>query len=75
MGVEPEVLHLPGRNEVTDAYSSHGKVQRIFGRRELHTLDEGLCKMARWVKQHGARTSQKFDGIEITNNLPKAWVG
>jgi len=73
MGVKPDVMHLPQRNEVIDAYSSHEKVERVFGRRDLHTLDQGLCEMANWVREHGARESQDFDAIEITKNFPEAW--
>jgi len=74
MGVEPSILHLPARNEVLNAYSSHQKMQRVFGERKLHSLEEGLYKMAAWVKEHGARTSQEFDGIEVMKNFPKAWL-
>ncbi len=74
MGVQPNLVHLSARNEVLNAYSSHEKVQRVFGERKLHSLDEGLTRMAQWVKQHGARQSQKFEGIEVTKNFPKAWL-
>jgi len=74
MGVEPNILHLPARNEVLNAYSSHEKVRQVFGNRRLYSLEEGLCQMAEWVKQHGARTSQKFEGIEVMKNFPKAWL-
>ena len=74
MGVEPDILHLPARNEVLNAYSSHEKVQRVFGERKLHTLEEGLHNMASWVKAHGARSSSVFKGIEVTKNFPKAWL-
>ena len=74
MGVEPNILHLPARNEVLNAYSSHEKIREVFGNRRLYSLEEGLCQMAEWVKQHGARTSQKFEGIEVMKNFPKAWL-
>ena len=74
MGVEPNVVHLPPRNEVLNAYSSHDKVRRVFGQRRLHPLDEGLGRMAEWVKQHGARSSQKFKDVEVTKNFPQAWL-
>lgn len=74
MGVEQKIIHLPARNEVFNAYSSHEKVLRIFGARRLHTLDEGLARMAEWVISHGARTSKKFDNIEINKNFPAAWL-
>lgn len=74
MGVEPNIVHWPARNEVLHAYSAHDKVRQVFGSRPLHSLEEGLAKMAAWVRQHGARTSQKFDNIEIMKNLPAAWL-
>jgi UDP-glucose 4-epimerase len=74
MGVEPNIVHLPPRNEVLNAYSSHEKIRRVFGERGLANLDEGLARMAKWVKQHGARASQKFENIEVTKNFPKAWL-
>jgi UDP-glucose 4-epimerase len=73
MGVQPQIMHLPPRNEVMNAYSSHEKVRRVFGEKSLHSLDEGLSRMAAWVKDHGARTSQKFKDIEVTKNFPAAW--
>jgi UDP-glucose 4-epimerase len=74
MGVEPKISYLPARNEVTTAYSSHGKVRRVFGERKPYSLGEGLSIMAAWVKQHGARTSKRFDDVEVTKNFPKAWL-
>ena len=74
MGVEANVVHLPARNEVVNAYSSHEKIRRVFGDRKLVSLDDGLAKMADWVKQHGARSSSKFENIEVTKNFPKAWL-
>jgi UDP-glucose 4-epimerase len=74
MGVAPpQILHLPSRNEVQHAYSSHAKVRAVFGKRSLHTLDEGLACMAEWVRAHGARSSGRFEGIEIEHNLPPSW--
>jgi len=74
MGVEPNIVHVPARNEVWHAYSSHDKVHRVFSQRKRHCLEEGLGRMASWVKQHGARTSSKFEDIEVTKNFPKAWL-
>jgi UDP-glucose 4-epimerase len=74
MGVEPDLVHVPARNEVLNAYSSHDKVRRVFSERKLYALDEGLQRMAAWVKQHGARASQKFSGLEVTKNFPQAWL-
>jgi UDP-glucose 4-epimerase len=74
MDVEPNIAYLPARNEVMNAYSSHEKVLRVFGERKSYSLDEGLQRMAKWVKQHGARASKKFEGVEVTKNFPKAWL-
>jgi UDP-glucose 4-epimerase len=74
MGIEPNIAYLPPRNEVMNAYSSHEKVRRIFGERDMFTLEQGLGRMAAWVQQHGARSSQKFKDIEVIKNFPAAWL-
>lgn len=73
MNAMPNIAHLDARNEVAHAYSAHDKVQQVFGARQQHTLDQGLRKMADWVKAHGARSSSRFDNIEILKNLPPSW--
>lgn len=74
MGVEPNIQHVPARNEVQFAYSSHDKIQRVFGVTPQHSLAEGLANMATWVKAHGARSSSKFEAVEVVKNFPKAWL-
>ena len=74
MEVSPDIKYLPARNEVKDAYSSHQKLRDVFGNRTLHSLEQGLSIMANWVKQHGARSSSKFENIEVMKNFPKAWL-
>ncbi|MEI8305815.1 MAG: NAD-dependent epimerase/dehydratase family protein [Chloroflexales bacterium] len=73
MGVEPQVIYTPARNEVLNAYSSHAKIQQVFGERPIWDLDAGLARMATWVRQHGARKSKDFEGIEVMKNFPLAW--
>lgn len=75
MGVRPDIEFLPARDEVHDAFSSHDKVRRIFGERPARSLEDGLTAMAEWVRRKGARASKKFDGIEISKNFPRAWLG
>jgi UDP-glucose 4-epimerase len=74
MRVTPELMHLPPRNEVHHAYSSHEKVRRVFGNQPRHSLETGLERMAVWVMQHGARTSRQFKKIEVMKNFPTAWL-
>jgi UDP-glucose 4-epimerase len=74
MGVEPKIQHLPARNEVKYAYSSHDKVRKFFGEPQIVSLQEGVKQMAGWVQQHGARKSKKFENVEVTKNFPVAWL-
>ena len=74
MGVPPDIVHLPPRNEVVNAYSSHEKVGRIFGSRPPRGLEDGLARMADWVRRHGARQSRAFEHIEVRKNFPQAWA-
>jgi UDP-glucose 4-epimerase len=73
MGVAPDVRHLPARDEVKDAYSSHERTRRVFGLGPATSLEDGLERMAKWVRQYGSRVGQKFDNLEIEKNLPVAW--
>jgi UDP-glucose 4-epimerase len=73
MGVAPRMNHLPPRDEVVHAFSSHGKVASLFGTHQAMDLEHGLSRMAEWVKQHGARQSCEFGEIEVMKNLPLAW--
>jgi UDP-glucose 4-epimerase len=73
MGVEPAVQHLPARLEAAHAHASHGKVRRVFGDGPQTPLDEGLRRMASWVRRHGPMETPRFNAIEIARNLPAVW--
>ena len=73
MGVVSRVVHLPARHEVQHAHASHEWARDVFGTPSQTSLDEGLGRMAAWVRGHGARASSTFTDIEITRNLPAAW--
>lgn len=76
MNVEPRVVRLPARNEVTHAFSSHELVERTFGDLIKNvSLEEGIERMATWAKVAGARKSKKFRHIEVERNLPASWRG
>jgi UDP-glucose 4-epimerase len=74
MGVTPEIRHLPARSEVKHAHSAHDKLRAVFGNRPHTSLEAGLRAMAEWVRAHGARVGPKFEHIEVTKNLPAAWL-
>jgi UDP-glucose 4-epimerase len=74
MGCECRVKHLEPRNEVKLAFSDHSKADRIFGKKPKLSLEEGIRRMAQWVKVHGARESSVFKDIEIMKNLPTSWL-
>lgn len=69
-----KVNHLDARNEVKIAFSDHSKAGRVFGIRKRTSLREGISKMVAWVREHGARESNIFEGIEITRNMPPSWA-
>jgi len=73
-GVEPEICHLPPRNEVVHAFSSHTKVQNIFNPAPPVTLHDGVQRMADWVRSHGPMAPVEFNDIEVPVNLPPSWV-
>lgn len=73
MGVEPNIVHLEARHEVQQAFSSHEKIRKVFGEQTQTPLNGALVRMANWVKTQPPRMIDKFDGIEITKNLPPSW--
>jgi len=73
MGVEAEIAHLPPRKEVKFAFSDHKAFAEVFGPPPQTSLDEGLQRMAAWVKGVGSRRTQEFKNIEIIQNLPASW--
>jgi UDP-glucose 4-epimerase len=70
---EPEIEHLPARNEVVDAYASHEKARRVFGGGASVLLDEGIRRMAAWARMRGPQRTPPFQRIEVEKNLPAAW--
>jgi len=74
MAVEPRVEHLPPRNEVYVAFSDHSACKEAFGSSPQTPLEEGLRRMAKWVKQVGTRSSREFKNVEVVQNLPPSWA-
>jgi len=75
MDCERRVEHLPRRNEVDLAFADHALCREVFGEAPATSLEDGLQRMADWVRQVGARTSPAFEQIEIERNLPASWAG
>lgn len=73
MGAQKEVIHLPARQEVQHAWSSHERFQSVFGAARSTPLAEGLRRMAEWVKKMGPRSGKPFDHIEIEKNFVLGW--
>jgi UDP-glucose 4-epimerase len=74
MGVDSRIEYLPARSEVALAYSDHSAVRAILGNARETSLEEGLRRMAGWVKSVGSRKSKEFESIEVSRNLPPSWV-
>ncbi len=74
MGSSCKVRYLDERNEVKIAFSDHSKAERVFGKREKKSLRDGVRAMASWVRNHGARESNVFEGIEVSKNMPPSWA-
>lgn len=74
MGVKPDIVHLEERYEVKHAFTSHEKVDRLFGDlRKNVSLATGLEHMAKWVKEVGPREPSRFGEFEITRRLYDFW--
>lgn len=74
IGIKSDVNYLSARNEVLHAYSDHSKVKNAFNIKEYTSLEDGVSKMAGWVKKHGSRKTPIFENIEIKEGLPQIWL-
>jgi UDP-glucose 4-epimerase len=74
MHVEPNTTFLDARKEAVDAYCSHAKAHSVFGDLFRNvSLQDGLTRMADWVRIHGSRASSTFENIEVEKNMPPSW--
>jgi len=74
MKVEVNVKYLPARNEVVHVYANHAKVRQHFGDLiKSVAIEDGLKKMAAWVKNQETRETVTFGNIEVAKNLPESW--
>lgn len=73
MGMNTGIRYLPVRKEVKHIYSSHEKIRSALGLGAKIELQEGIERMVRWARQHGARQTKEFTGVEIERNLPESW--
>ncbi len=70
----PKTKNLTARNEVVHAYSTHDKALQVFGKFIQNVdLKTGIGRMADWVRKEGAKSTPRFENIEILENLPDAW--
>ncbi|MHA3772792.1 NAD-dependent epimerase/dehydratase family protein [Verrucomicrobiota bacterium sgz303538] len=69
-----ELEHLPARNEVVHAFSSHDEVRRAFGERQTVPLRDGIVRMAEWVRARGPQKPTTFNNIEVRDMLPPSWA-
>lgn len=73
MDVPYKVKYLPARHETMVASCDHSKLQALGIPYRAVMLEEGLPKMAEWVKKQGPRETKPFSEIEIRKNLPESW--
>jgi UDP-glucose 4-epimerase len=73
MGVPFRPQYLPARFEVRHIHAEHAKARDLLGYQGRVELEEGVCAMAAWVKQVGARVSTNYGAVEIERNLPSSW--
>ncbi len=74
MDAEPTITYLDARKEVLHAFSDHSKAHKVFGQQGAVSLEDGIARMADWVRTVGARKSQDFENIEVRRNLPPSWA-
>lgn len=72
-GRDSGIVHLPPRLEVVDAFSSHEKLERVFGPMPHTPLTEGLAKTWQWACREEVKPYSLDFQIEVEKNLPPSW--
>lgn len=73
MGVGRHTIHLPVRHEATTVVCDHRKAKMILGAKPQVDLNEGLARMAEWVRANPPQQPTPFAAIEIEKGLPPSW--
>jgi len=68
-----EIVHLPSRVEVYQAFSSHSKAKKIFNITQTTPMEVGLKNMIDYAQKIGPLKTKKFKKIEIEEKLPESW--
>jgi UDP-glucose 4-epimerase len=74
MGVQPDIQHLQARKEVKHAFASHEKIRGFFELPPPTRLEDGIGRMAAWVRRVGSRRTKPFAAIEVSRGLPEGWA-
>jgi UDP-glucose 4-epimerase len=71
-GSSSEIVHLPPRHEVRDAFCSHDVLRSLAGGWEPTRMDAGIPAMADWARGVEIAPHRQYD-YEITRNLYQPW--
>ena len=69
-----DIIHLPVRQEVYQAYSDHSKAKKIFNIKKSVDINTGIKNMIKSAKKLGPIKPKKFKNIEIEDKLPPSWA-
>lgn len=73
LGMPCRLRHVEARHEAKHAASDHSEFRRAFGLVESTPLEEGIARMAEWVRRVGVTEAPRFSAIEIERMLPPIW--
>lgn len=74
MEIQPKICYLEARNEVINAFSSHKKARKYFGKFFTNiSLQDGVRRMVKYVKSQGPKGTSLYKNIEVYKNLPNSW--
>ncbi len=69
----PQIIHLPPRHEVRNAYSTHQKSEDLLMFEHRTSLLEGITQMWKWALTQPNRERQVWDKYELEKGLYPYW--
>jgi UDP-glucose 4-epimerase len=72
VGVRPNVVHLPARNEIAQVIADQTRLKRTFAPPPEVDLPTGLRRMVGWAKERGPAVQPAVETLELADKLNSA---
>lgn len=73
-GIPLKINWLNERSEAKHAFAEHSKLEKFFSDVQKTSLEEGISKMSKWVRDNGLWKACHPNEVEVLRGLPDSWL-